>query len=74
MNSFSFYRDLPGGSAYRLGTAVYYPNGPGWRFISNVSSHKSSRKFHATMEKCVPRWVGYPDRCRSEEIVKCTTQ
>lgn len=59
-----FMRDLPKGAAYRLGTAVNY--GTGWRFISNVSSHRSSRKFHPTMEKCIPRWVGYPDRCRTE--------
>jgi hypothetical protein len=62
----SFYRPLAGGTEFKLGAAVYYPNGPGWRFISNVSSHKGSRKFHATMEACVPRWVGYPDKCRSE--------
>lgn len=68
MNNVRFIRDLTDGSTYQLGTAVYYPNGPGWRFISNVSSHKSSRKFHATMEKCVPRWTGYPDKCRSEEV------
>jgi hypothetical protein len=66
MKNVKFLRDLPGGSTYHLGTAVYYPNGPGWRFISNVSSHKGSRKFHATMEACVPRWVGYPGKCRSE--------
>lgn len=69
-NNYRFTRQLGDGSSYHLGSAVYYPNGPGWRFISNVTSHKSSRKFHATMEKCLPRWVGYPDRCRSEA---CTT-
>jgi mRNA-degrading endonuclease HigB of HigAB toxin-antitoxin module len=61
-----FERQLSGGSSYRLGTAVEYRDG--WRFISNVTSHKGSRKFHATMEKCVPRWVGYPDKCVSQTI------
>ena len=67
MANYRFIRDLPGGSGYHLGTAVQYPDG--WRFLSNVSSHKSSRKYHATMEKCLPRWLGYPDKCRSEEVV-----
>jgi hypothetical protein len=58
-----FIRRLPGGSVYHLGTAVQYADG--WRFLSNVSSHKSSRKFHPTMEKCLPRWVGYPNKCES---------
>lgn len=66
MANYRFIRDLADGSTYHMGTAVHYPNN-GWRFISNVT-HKSSRKFHATMEKCLPRWLGYPDRCRSEEV------
>ena len=69
MTNFSFYRDLADGSAYRLGTAVQYADG--WRFVSNTS-HKSSRKMHATMEKCLPRWLGYPDKCRSEAVMPCT--
>jgi len=69
MTNYSFFRDLSDGSSYRLGTAVYYPNGSGWRFVSNVTSHKSSRKFHDSMEKCLPRWVGYPDKCRSEAVI-----
>lgn len=66
MTNYNFFRDLQGGSTYRLGTAVQYTDG--WRFISNVASHKSSRKFHATMEKCLPRWLGYPDQCRGVAI------
>jgi hypothetical protein len=50
-----------------LGTAVEHQPGH-WRFIPNVSGHTSSRKFHATMEKCLPRWVGYPNHCRSVPI------
>lgn len=61
-----FVRRLAGGGVYHLGTAVQYTDG--WRFLSNVSSHRSSRKFHATMEKCVPRWVGYPNKCESEAV------
>jgi hypothetical protein len=64
MKSVSFYRTLADRTTYRLGTAVDYPDG--WRFISNVAAHKNSRKFHPTMEKCLPRWVGYPDHCESE--------
>jgi hypothetical protein len=63
-----FLRRLADGSSYHLGTAVYYPNGAGWRFVSNVSSHKSSRKFHPTMQQCLPRWVGYPDKCESVPV------
>jgi hypothetical protein len=74
MTNFRFVRDLPDGSTYHLGTAVYYPNGPGWRFLSNVTSHKSSRKHHATMKKCLPRWLGYPDRCRSEAVQPSTDE
>lgn len=64
--NFRFERVLPDGSTYHLGTAVEYNDG--WRFISNVSAHRSSRKYHATMEKCLPRWIGYPDRCQSVAV------
>ncbi len=30
---------------------------PGWFFISSVSSHKGSRKGHATAEKAFPTWA-----------------
>ena len=66
MTNFSFYRDLADGSTCRLGTAVQYADG--WRFVSNVTSHKSSRKMHATMQKCLPRWLGFPNKCRSEAV------
>jgi hypothetical protein len=66
MKSYNFVRRLGDGSTYRLGTACQYADG--WRFISNVSSHKSSRKFHPTMERCLPRWLGYPDRCESYAV------
>lgn len=67
MTNYRFLRRLQDGSTYRLGTAVQYQDGS-WRFISNVTSHKSSRKYHPTMKRCIPRWVGYPDRCESEAI------
>ena len=70
MAGFQFLRDLPGGSTYKLGAAVQYPDG--WRFISNVASHKGSRKFHPTMKACLPRWLGFPDKCRSVAIVPKT--
>lgn len=66
MRAFTFNRRLTDGSLYRLGTAVEYEDG--WRFIPNVSSHKSSRKHHRTMQKCLPRWLGYPDRCESVAV------
>lgn len=66
MKNIRLLRRLQDGSVYRLGTAVEYADG--WRFISNVASHKSSRKYHSTMEKCLPRWVGYPDRCESVAV------
>ena len=66
-NNVVFYRRLTDGTVYRLGTAAQYPSG--WKFISNVASHKNSRKFHPTMLKCLPRWIGYPDRCESALVV-----
>jgi hypothetical protein len=64
MTVLRFVRRLPSGSTYLLGTAVQ--NEEGWRFISNVASHKNSRKFHPTLEKCLPRWVG--KNCESEVV------
>ena len=66
MTNYRFVRTLADGSTFHLGTAVQHDQG--WRFIPNVASHKSSRKFHATMEKCLPRWVGYPDHCASVAV------
>ena len=66
MTAYRFNRRLSDGSTYRLGVAVEYPDG--WRFISNVASRRSGRKYHATMEKCLPRWLGHPDRCESEAV------
>ncbi len=63
MKNINFYRPLPDGTEYKLGTAVEHANG--WRFIPNVSRRMASRKFHPTWERCLPRWVGYPDRCTS---------
>lgn len=67
MTSYRFIRKLADGSTYHLGTACQYEQG--WRFIPNVTAHKSSRKFHPTMGRCIPRWVGYPDRCESFAVV-----
>lgn len=64
MKTVRFDRRLNDGSLYLLGVAIEHPEG--WRFIPNVASHESSRKFHATMERCVPRWVGYLDYCETE--------
>ncbi len=60
-----FYRRPLKGTRYRIGTA--YQNENGWRFIPSDAVHRCSRKSHPTMEKCIPRWVGYPDGCESEE-------
>ena len=69
MKAFKFIRQLSDGSKYHLGTAVEYPSG--WRFISNTQ-HKGSRKYHPTMEKCIPRWVGYPKKCEMIETTPVT--
>lgn len=70
MVSVSFFRLLAGKQEYRLGTAVESLHG--WRFLSNTSSHGNSRKFHPTLEKCIPHWVGYPNKCvsRSKTVVE----
>jgi hypothetical protein len=66
MTNYRFERVLANGATYVLGTAVEYDDG--WRFISNVAAHRSSRKFHPTMERCLPRWVGYPNYCQSVAV------
>ena len=65
MKTVRFTRRLQDGSTFLLGTATQ--NEQGWRFIPLVSGRHSSRKSHPTMEQCLPRWLGYPDRCDSEE-------
>lgn len=66
MKTVAFFRSLADGSEYRLGTAC--ERASGWRFLPNVSSRRGSRKDHPTFEKCLPRWVGYPDRCTSRLV------
>jgi hypothetical protein len=70
--SYRFLRRLPNGSTFVLGTAVEYTEwlgAPGgWRFFPNVVTRRPSLKRHATLEKCLPRWVGYPDHCESERV------
>lgn len=68
MRSIKVNRRLPGGSVGLLGTASQSVQG--WRFISNVASHKSGRVFRETWEKCLPRWCGYPDHCETQEVTK----
>ena len=50
------YKVLQSATKFLFGTAVQSEKG--WRFIPNVSSRKSSRKFHPTFVKCLPRWTG----------------
>lgn len=46
-----------GGGEHLLGTAVQYEEG--WRFFPNNALHRTrSRKFHKTMERCIPNYVG----------------
>ena len=47
-----------------LGEAVFKLK-EGWKFYPCVSGRAPSRKFHATLEACLPRWLGYPDACES---------
>ena len=61
-----FERRFPNGTVGRLGVAQYANNG--WYFIPFVSSRRSSRKSHPTMEACIPRWVGYPNACESRYV------
>jgi len=66
MKSVKYYRRLADGTRFLLGTACR--NELGWRFIPNVVARKSSRKNHPTLRACLPRWIGYPDHCESEEV------
>jgi len=49
-----------------LGHARLYDQG--WKFTPNVAGRLPSRKFHRTLERALPRWVGYPDGCESEYV------
>ena len=65
MRTIHLVRRLPNGSTFRFGTATQTENG--WRFIPNLASRKSSRKFHPTLEKCIPRWAAKADH---EEVTR----
>jgi hypothetical protein len=60
-----FNRSEADSDRYLVGVATYFA-GQGWRFNPRVSGRKPSRRFYLTWEECVPRWVGYPDRCETE--------
>lgn len=67
-----FWRTVNGGERGSiLGHARLFSRG--WKFYPSVASHKPSRKHHRTLEKCLPRWVGYPDSCESEYVQVRTT-
>jgi hypothetical protein len=72
MKNIEFKRRLlgTGGRTYTLGFAVFKDDcgGKGWKFFPKVGQHQPSRKYHETWEKCLPRWVGYPDSCESEVV------
>jgi hypothetical protein len=72
MTNYQFIKDLPGGATFRLGTAVQ--SSRGWRFIPNVAGRKSSNKFHPTMRGCLPRWIKYPNGCRSVAVPHRTAE
>jgi hypothetical protein len=65
-----FYWRLAGSEdRYLVGVATYVAGegwNQGWCFFPRVSGRKPSRRFYLTWEECVPRWVGYPDRCETE--------
>lgn len=50
----------------RIGTVAWVGNG--YRFTPNVSGRKPSRKVHPTLDACLPRWVGYPNRCETRGL------
>lgn len=59
-------RRLAGGEeAIVLGTASLQSDG--WRFTPNQSNRRP-RRAAKSFEDCLPRWVGYPDRCESEVV------
>jgi len=54
------------GHVFRLGTVTRKADG--YRFWPAVAHHRPSRKAHPTFEACLPRWVGYPDRCETRGL------
>ena len=67
MERYDFFRSFADGArGPLLGYAVRYEKG--WRFFVAPPFGgiiRSSRAYHPTMEKCLPRWIGYPDYCES---------
>lgn len=58
-------RAFADGSRGLLGRAHMKPGG--WRFYPNVSGRQSSTKAWPTWQECLPRWVGYPNKCETRE-------
>lgn len=61
------YRTSGGTRAGLLGTAHRDPLW-GWRFFPYAHNRRQSRRWHPTMEGCLPRWVGYPDSVEIEVV------
>lgn len=59
-----FIKRFTDGSTYRLGTAIEYSDRT-WKFMPNISGRAKSSRYHPTWERCLPRWIGYPDHCES---------
>lgn len=59
-------RPAGGGTPFVLGSATR--TNKGWTFHPNVAGRKPSRFPHASLEKCLPRWIGYPDYCESRLV------
>jgi len=66
--SFSLQRKFSDGSVGKLGVAVQHDDYR-WKFYPLVAGRDASRKYHPTFEECLPKWIGYPDRCESVEII-----
>ena len=60
-------RRLADGTVGKLGSVRKARDG--YRFNPSVFGYKASRKGHPTLEACLPKWVGYPDRCETREVV-----
>jgi hypothetical protein len=56
----------PDGKVYEIGRACRDLHG--WRFYPVTTAHGPSRKHWESWEACLPRWVGYPNRCETEVV------
>lgn len=50
------YEEYASGQRRVLGSACFHPSF-GWRFATGERGRRSSTKWHATLDRCLPHWL-----------------